>query len=62
MEQWEIDERARLEKEVPHGCYVIGAGDNPEDFTMMTGKGGYINFQIEMMRLVKESKSDVDKQ
>lgn len=50
MEQWEKDLREKLDKEIPHGFYELGGG--------ITGKGGYIEFQVELYRLVRK---DFDK-
>lgn len=43
MGQWEIEAREKLNKEVSDGLYNIGG-------MCYTGKQGYIDFQIEMMR------------
>jgi len=48
MEQWEIDYREKLEKEIPHGYYEIGN----DDFVALTGKYGYINYLVEFRRRV----------
>ena len=53
MEQWEIDLRARLDKEVPHGAYQIGTGS----FVVWTGKLGYINYLVEPQRTIKHNQS-----
>lgn len=51
MEQWEKDLRAKLEDEVEPGCYdMSGPG-----YTMMTGKGGYIDCIVELERAMRES-------
>lgn len=47
MDDWEIKRREELDKEIPDGCYNIGKGTR---MTCLTGKGGYINFQIEIER------------
>jgi len=49
MEQWEKELRAKLEKETPDGLYQIG----DKDFVFATGKDGYINFQVEMVRATR---------
>lgn len=51
MEQWEIDLRAKLEKEVSDGIYNIG---NKDTGACLTGKDGYINFLVELQRLAQE--------
>lgn len=47
MEQWEIDLRQKLDKEVEHGCYQIGN----DKWVYATGKLGYINYLVEAERL-----------
>lgn len=49
MEQWEIDLRAKLEAEIPHGAYNISSNG----WVMWTGKGGYINYLVEQERLIR---------
>jgi len=49
MEQWEIDLRARLDGEVPHGSYQIGSGK----WIAWTGKLGYINYLVELQRAIR---------
>jgi hypothetical protein len=46
MEQWEIEAREKLDKEVPNGLYNIGSDKQ----VCYTGRQGYIEFQIEMMK------------
>lgn len=48
MEQWEIDLRNKLSKEVSDGLFNIGT-----DTPCLTGKEGYINFLVEIERLCK---------
>jgi len=43
MEHWEIDLRAKLEKEYEDGCYHF---DNGNGFVFATGKGGAINVAV----------------
>ena len=52
MEQWEIDMRAKLEEEIPHGAHNIGFGD----WVVITGKGGKINSIIEIERQLRGHK------
>lgn len=47
MEQWEIELRERLNRELPNGAYAVG--DN-----CFTGKAGYIEFDIAMRKKAKE--------
>lgn len=56
MEQWEIDLRARLDKEVPDGAYQIGSGK----WIVWTGKLGYINYLVELRRHVKNNQSLIE--
>lgn len=46
-EQWEIDMREKLNREVEDGFYHIGT---PGGIQMGTGKQGYINFQIALVK------------
>lgn len=46
MEQWEIDLRAKLDLEVPDGAYDIST----PGMVAWTGKGGYINYLVELQR------------
>ena len=46
MEQWEIDLRAKLENELPNGCYVIEGGD----MVFATGKCGKIEFEVALRK------------
>jgi len=49
MEQWEIDLRAKLEKELPEGFYQIGPfGEN--GFIVHTGKKGKIEFDVQFAK------------
>jgi len=50
MEQWEIDLRAKLELEVENGYYQIGSNG----WVVGTGKGGYINYQVALVKAAKE--------
>lgn len=50
MEQWEIDLRAKLQAELPDGGYDISAGD----LRLFTGKGGKIEFEVELQREVRK--------
>lgn len=54
MEDWEIKRRQELESTIPDGAYNIGEGTG---MTCYTGKSGYINFQIELERIVKRDYS-----
>ena len=46
MEDWEKELREKLDKEIPDGLYEIGEpGDR---FFMITGKGGKINFEVDL--------------
>jgi len=58
METWEKELRERLDKEVLDGPYQIGAGK----WVAWTGKLGYINYLVELNRLVKENRADLEKQ
>jgi hypothetical protein len=49
MEQWEIDLREKLEKELPDGAYYIGSSK----MCAYTGKQGYIHYRVELVRLSK---------
>lgn len=51
MEQWEIDLRAKLEKELPEGIYELS---NDAGFVALTGKQGKINYEVEFMREVRK--------
>lgn len=51
MEQWEIDLRAKLEKEYEDGCYQFQAGN----IVFATGKGGAINIAVKF----EKSKRDL---
>ena len=42
MEQWEIDLRAELDREIPKGIYNIGS----EGTVVYTGKGGIIEYIV----------------
>lgn len=55
MEQWEIDLRERLEREIPHGAYHF---PGPPD--VYTGKGGYINIMVEFERECRKMIKPVD--
>lgn len=50
MENWEKEERERLDKEIPEGIYTIEGGK----YLAYTGKNGYINYLIELKRFIKE--------
>jgi len=50
MEDWEIELRAKLDKEIPNGAYQIGT----PPVVAWTGKGGYIDFHIEMERVLRK--------
>jgi len=45
---WEEKYRVKLEGVIPNAMYVIGWGDGQK---IMTGKQGFINFQVEAMRI-----------
>jgi len=54
MEGWEKVKREELEKTISDGFYDIGT----ESMTILTGKGGYINFLIELHRSTKKLSKD----
>mgnify|MGYP001018962523 CR=1 FL=1 len=56
MEQWEKELREKLEKSIPEGGYNIGTGN----LVCWTGKGGYINFRVELAREVRNWTDDTD--
>lgn len=43
MDEWEREFREKLEREVPEGLYKIGE-------SLWTGKGGFIDFEVEMRK------------
>lgn len=51
--QWEIDLRAKLEKELPDGHYQIGSGK----LQAWTGKSGKIEFEVALQRIIHERKT-----
>lgn len=56
MEQWEIDERKRLQEKLPDGAYDLstpGCG-------MITGKGGFIEFQIALLKEIRKPIKESD--
>lgn len=56
MEQWEVDLRARLEKELPDGYYELSGGEG--GFCAGTGKGGKIEFEVALVKAAKNWKPD----
>lgn len=60
MEQWEIDKRAKLEKELPEGLYQIGGGYQGA-LMYHTGKEGKINFEIALEKRIREIEGNPDK-
>ncbi len=50
MEQWEIDLRSKLEKELPDGSYLISEGD----FVCLGGKGFKIEFEVALRKAAKK--------
>jgi hypothetical protein len=56
MELWEQEYREKLEAEIPDGYYKISNGDEPDSngykFCLGTGKGGYINYLVEIRKQV----------
>ena len=60
MEQWEVDLRARLEKEIPEGSYQLGCDkDCPLDhkhWFILSGKGGYIENEVAFHKAVRSYK------
>ena len=50
--------RTKLRAELPDGCYAIGTGP----FQMYTGKEGYIDFQITLMKEIENSKPKSNKE
>lgn len=51
MEQWEIDLRDKLMKELPDGLYSWGDGDKIWGYT---GKGGKIDMEVALHKALKE--------
>lgn len=49
MEDWEKELRERLDKEIPHGIYKIGAGR----MTAWTGKAGRIEYEVALQKHCK---------
>lgn len=54
MEQWEIDLRTKLEKELPEDMYNIGM----PGFVCWTGKLGRINVEVEFIRACRTYKKE----
>ncbi len=52
MEDWEKELREKLNKELEHGGYQIGV----EPFIAITGKGGYIDFQVMLQKEQRHKK------
>lgn len=52
MEQWEIDLRTKLEKELPDGQYQIGGGA----YIMWTGKQGKIESEVALHKELQKLK------
>ncbi len=50
MEQWEIELRERLQKELPEGAYELGDGVG---FIALTGKQGKIESEVIFQRLIR---------
>ena len=50
MEQWEIDLRERLDKELEDKMYQIGEGE----FVVFTGKQGKIEFEVSLERSFRD--------
>lgn len=50
LEQWEVDLRTKLEAELEDGCYAIGG----PGFWAYTGKGGKIDFEVELRRELRK--------
>lgn len=55
--QWEIDLRAKLEKELPEGYYQIGNTDFGGRFSYGTNKEGKIEFEVALQRIIHERKT-----
>jgi len=55
MEQWEIDLRARLNKDIPDGAYQIGSGK----WVAWTGKLGYITYLVEIERTLRDNQKSI---
>ena len=49
MEQWEIDLREKLNKEIPEGTAIIEVGG----WTTYMGKQGRIEFDVAIMKEIK---------
>jgi hypothetical protein len=54
MPKWEIDLRAKLEKELPDGHYQMGVGK----FQFEIGKGVKIEFEVAMQKVIHQRKKD----
>lgn len=50
MEQWEIDLRSKLEKNIKPGLYDISS----PGMNVQTGKGGYIEYMVAIHRAMKK--------
>jgi hypothetical protein len=50
MEQWEIDLRDKLDKELENKMYEIREGE----FVVFTGKQGKIEFEVSLERVFRE--------
>jgi len=50
MEQWEIKLRAKLDKELPNGCYPLQIGNKIHGYA---GKGGEIEFRVALEKEVR---------
>ena len=57
METWERELRERLNVEITDGIYQVGTGK----WVAWTGKHGYINYLVELNRLVKENRASLEK-
>ena len=55
MEDWEKDLRERLDKEVSEDIYKIGS----PPMIALTGKGGYINYLVEVERGLREWRDEL---
>lgn len=54
MEDWEVELRERLGKEIKDGLHQIKEGE----FVVYTGKQGYIDFEVELERTFRQIMND----
>lgn len=53
MEQWEIDLRAKLQKELVDGLFQVGT---PGGIHLWTGKGGAIEIEVALQKEIRKYK------